>query len=197
MSRLAVEPFAVELFRRFRLGSTISDLARETGIPQNRIEMRLRAACGYLSGSSADRRSSTSANFNSQERAGFCCERRQLRRFPVKLAIKYKPLKSGKGEVEAVGLVRDLSRSVISFDAAHPLQRGDRVGISLGWPEPKNGAPYARWTIDGAVIRTDGNSVAVKISGCKLSFERPGTASDEERRSSRQPRHAPPVLKET
>ncbi len=41
------EPFAIQIYRRFLCGETISGLARELGIPQDRIEIRIRAAAVY------------------------------------------------------------------------------------------------------------------------------------------------------
>jgi hypothetical protein len=42
------EPFALQLLEQHRRGKTIEQLARETGIPAERIEMRLNAATAYL-----------------------------------------------------------------------------------------------------------------------------------------------------
>jgi hypothetical protein len=41
-------PFALELYRRYRSGETIEQLASDLGIPANRIEQRIRAAEEYL-----------------------------------------------------------------------------------------------------------------------------------------------------
>ena len=41
-------PFAVEVYRRYLSGETIEELSRELGIPQDRIEDRIRAAEAYL-----------------------------------------------------------------------------------------------------------------------------------------------------
>jgi hypothetical protein len=42
------KPFALELYRRYRAGETIEQLASDLGIPANRIEQRIRAAEEYL-----------------------------------------------------------------------------------------------------------------------------------------------------
>jgi hypothetical protein len=41
-------PFALELLEEHRHGKTVEELSRETGIPADRIEMRLRAAAAFL-----------------------------------------------------------------------------------------------------------------------------------------------------
>jgi hypothetical protein len=41
-------PFAVELLEEHRNGKSVEELSRETGIPAERIEMRLRAAATFL-----------------------------------------------------------------------------------------------------------------------------------------------------
>ena len=44
-----IEPFAVTLLLRSKGGATVDDISRETGIPVERITMRLRAAQRYVS----------------------------------------------------------------------------------------------------------------------------------------------------
>ncbi len=41
-------PFAVKLLEEHRSGKSVEELSRETGIPAERIEMRLRAAATFL-----------------------------------------------------------------------------------------------------------------------------------------------------
>ena len=41
-------PFAVELLEEHRNGKSVEELSRETGIPADRIEMRLKAAATFL-----------------------------------------------------------------------------------------------------------------------------------------------------
>ena len=42
------KPFALQLLEEYQNGKTIEQLARETSIPSERIEMRLNAATAYL-----------------------------------------------------------------------------------------------------------------------------------------------------
>ena len=42
------EPFAVMLYRRHREGETIAELAAAFGIPEDRVEARIRAAATHL-----------------------------------------------------------------------------------------------------------------------------------------------------
>ncbi len=44
----SAKPFAVQLLEEHRNGKAVEQLARETGIPSERIEMRLNAATAYL-----------------------------------------------------------------------------------------------------------------------------------------------------
>ena len=44
----SARPFALQLLEEYRNGKTIEQLVRETGIPSERIEIRLRAATAYL-----------------------------------------------------------------------------------------------------------------------------------------------------
>ncbi len=41
-------PFALEVYRRYLSGETIEELSRDLGIPQERIEDRIRAAEAFV-----------------------------------------------------------------------------------------------------------------------------------------------------
>ena len=41
---MKLEPFAIQLYRRFLDGETIARLALDLGIPEDRVETRIRAA---------------------------------------------------------------------------------------------------------------------------------------------------------
>ena len=43
-----VTPLAVELLEAYRNGKSVEELSSETGIPADRIEVRLRAAAAFL-----------------------------------------------------------------------------------------------------------------------------------------------------
>jgi DNA-directed RNA polymerase specialized sigma24 family protein len=42
-----LEPFAMEIYRRYLNGETVERLSKDLGIPVDRIEQRLRAAAAY------------------------------------------------------------------------------------------------------------------------------------------------------
>ena len=42
-----VKPFAIELYEEYQSGKTAQQLAQETGIPLERIKLRLRAAAAH------------------------------------------------------------------------------------------------------------------------------------------------------
>lgn len=44
---MRLEPFAFQIYRRFLAGETIDRLSEDLGIPNERIEMRIRAAAVY------------------------------------------------------------------------------------------------------------------------------------------------------
>lgn len=44
---MKLEPFALQIYRRFLEGQTIAALSLELGIPADRIEVRIRAAARY------------------------------------------------------------------------------------------------------------------------------------------------------
>ena len=52
----SAEPFAMHLLEEYQQGKSVEALSRETGIPVERIKMRLRAATAYLKRVSAGRR---------------------------------------------------------------------------------------------------------------------------------------------
>jgi len=51
-----VKPFAIELYEEYQSGKTAQQLAQETGIPLERIKLRLRAAAAHQKRSSGIRR---------------------------------------------------------------------------------------------------------------------------------------------
>ncbi len=42
------EPLAIQIYRRFLKGETIAALALELGIPEDRVETRIRAAAAFF-----------------------------------------------------------------------------------------------------------------------------------------------------
>jgi hypothetical protein len=42
------EPFALELYREYKSGKSISAIAEENGIPEERVRQRIRAAEAYF-----------------------------------------------------------------------------------------------------------------------------------------------------
>jgi hypothetical protein len=53
-----VKPFAVELLKEYRNGKSVEELSHETGIPAERIDIRLRAAAEFLTRTSGRARMS-------------------------------------------------------------------------------------------------------------------------------------------
>ena len=43
-----MEPLAIEIYRRYLNGETVEQLSADLGIPEERIEYRLRAAQAYV-----------------------------------------------------------------------------------------------------------------------------------------------------
>lgn len=54
-------PFALQLLKQHWNGATVEQLSRETGIPPDRVEVRLKAAEGYLQRLSGSRDSGTAS----------------------------------------------------------------------------------------------------------------------------------------
>lgn len=52
---MRLEPFALQIYRRFLAGETISGLSTDLGIPPDRIETRIRAAAIYRESHPASR----------------------------------------------------------------------------------------------------------------------------------------------
>jgi hypothetical protein len=44
----SVQPFAIQLLEQHQKGKTVEELSRDTGIPAERIEIRLNAATAYM-----------------------------------------------------------------------------------------------------------------------------------------------------
>jgi PilZ domain-containing protein len=85
--------------------------------------------------------------------------RRTGRRFPVELALNF-----SLGDYKGSGRILDMSSTGVSFLTADlPLLIGERIDLSIDWPARLAGGVRLRLIVDGVVVRTAGNLVAVRI----------------------------------
>ena len=95
-------------------------------------------------------------------RSEFVGERRWQRRFPIQLAIRYKPLNS-RLSLHRMGTTIDFSSKGIAFATEDILPVGRQVEISVDWPAKIDGHCSLRFVAVGRVVRSGNDRVAVLI----------------------------------
>jgi hypothetical protein len=94
-------------------------------------------------------------------------ERRKRVRFPMSAGLRYEiPGTRGGEPVKGTGQVLDISSRGIAFYADGPLERDQRLKVSMAWPAKLDNETTLRLVLEGVVLRTRGNLVV-------LSIERP------------------------
>jgi hypothetical protein len=91
-------------------------------------------------------------------------ERRAASRFPLTLGLRYAVLNPRQGVPETgSGQTVDLSSSGLRFVAERPLEPGLTVELFIDWPVLLDGGVQLQLTTSGTVVRSDGNTTALRI----------------------------------
>src|ERR1700759_717074 len=99
-----------------------------------------------------------------RERPGTFNERRQGRRYSLKMQLEWKLIHGRSVPYSGAGYTIDLSTSGILFDAGVRLPEGVAVEMSISWPARRADAPSLRLVILGLITRAEGRRVAIQIS---------------------------------
>jgi hypothetical protein len=90
-------------------------------------------------------------------------DQRLHRRYPITLEIEYKLL-SSKGRVERLGFGKTLNVSSggVFFETKDALAADSPIEVLIDWPFLLNGRCSLKLVIQGNVVRSDGQLVAVR-----------------------------------
>ena len=91
-------------------------------------------------------------------------ERRQGRRYSLKMELEWKLIHGRAVPYSGSGYTIDLSNSGILFDAGVRLPEGAAVEMSIYWPAKRPDAPALRLVILGLITRSEGRRAAIQIS---------------------------------
>jgi PilZ domain-containing protein len=90
-------------------------------------------------------------------------ERRLTSRFPLQQEIRYRLIQPRAGSGAGIGETLDISSKGILFTTPVRLSIGCTVEIAMHWPALLNGNCLLQFIANGRVVRSDGNSAAVRI----------------------------------
>ena len=91
-------------------------------------------------------------------------DRRASRRYPINLELHYKLLKRQKVLHAGGGTSSNISSGGVLFEADRVLLPGSSIELSLAWPLTLGNTCPLQLKILGQVVRTNSNTVAVKIN---------------------------------
>src|SRR4030081_2530254 len=89
-------------------------------------------------------------------------DRRQDRRYQLKLDLKWKLIRRRRVLDTGTGTSLDLSSGGVLFDAGRSLPEGLNVEISLTWPVLLHNVAPMQLVVSGRIKRTSGRLIAVQ-----------------------------------
>lgn len=91
-------------------------------------------------------------------------DRRTRVRFPLNAELRFHVIRRGQGRlVEGSGDVVNMSSKGLAFRTELPLERGQRLAISMAWPALLDEKCHLRLALEGTVVRREGSLVAMAI----------------------------------
>jgi hypothetical protein len=78
------------------------------------------------------------------------------------LEIEYKLLRKGRVERLGLGKTLNVSSGGVLFEANEPLPAGSSIELLMQWPFLLEGVCPLKLVIQGSVVRSDSNGVAVR-----------------------------------
>ena len=91
-------------------------------------------------------------------------DRRRRRRFALDTGLRYEVAgTSGAEPVKGTGQVLNISSRGIAFFADGPLERNQRLRVSMDWPAKLDNQTMLRLVLEGVVLRTRNNLVVINI----------------------------------
>jgi hypothetical protein len=91
-------------------------------------------------------------------------DRRRRVRFALNIGLRYEVCGNSVGEpIKGTGQVLDISSRGVAFHADRPLERNQRLKVSLDWPAKLDNQTPLRLVLEGVVLRIRGNLVVINI----------------------------------
>lgn len=91
-------------------------------------------------------------------------DRRRRLRFALDTGLRYEVAgRCGAEPIKGDGQVLDISSRGIAFFADRPLERNQRVKVSMDWPAKLDNQTRLRLVLEGVILRTRKNLVVINI----------------------------------
>jgi hypothetical protein len=115
-------------------------------------------------------------------------ERRDARRYDIRLNLKWKLIRRRKTLDSGEGSTVDMSSSGMQIETGKPLPLGFQVDLSISWPVLLHMVSPLQLTVSGHVARTENGRTAIRIA--KHEFRTVAVAADNQRIMTARPRAA-------
>ena len=119
-------------------------------------------------------------------------DRRQDRRYQLRLDLKWKLIRRRRVLDTGIGYTLDLSSGGIMFDAGRNLPEGLNVELSLNWPVLLHNVAPMQLVIFGRIKRTAGRHTAIQT--VQHEFRTAGVAPEHRNVTTLPTRGNPPIL---
>jgi hypothetical protein len=119
-------------------------------------------------------------------------DRRQDRRYQLRLELKWKLIRRRRVLDAGIGYTLDLSSGGIMFDAGRTLPEGLNVELSLNWPVLLHNVAPMQLVIFGRIKRTSGRHTAIQT--VQHEFRTAGIAPEHRNVTTLPTRGNPPIL---
>jgi hypothetical protein len=119
-------------------------------------------------------------------------DRRQDRRYQLRLDLKWKLIRRRRVLDTGIGYTLDLSSGGIMFDAGRTLPEGLNVELSLSWPVLLHNVAPMQLVIFGRIKRTSGHHTAIQT--VQHEFRTAGIAAEHRNVTTLPTRGNPPIL---
>ena len=90
-------------------------------------------------------------------------ERRNRRRFPLNLPVRFSVSGRGQKEAQGNGEVVNISSQGVAFRTEAALEAGLGVRASITWPVALGGECLLQLSIEGKILRHDGDLAVVEV----------------------------------
>jgi hypothetical protein len=122
---------------------------------------------------------------NPNENAGIAGERRQDRRYDIRLDVKWKLIRRRRVLETGIGHTIDLSSGGVHFETDRPLPIGLNVELSIAWPALLHNLAPLQLVAFGKIVRCSGGRTAMQMD--QHEFRTAGIAADRSHNTPNRP----------
>jgi hypothetical protein len=117
--------------------------------------------------------------FNGEAATQISGDRRSKKRYALDLALSYRVLQSGQVKATGTGRTTNISSNGVAFATNDPFNLATYVELSISWPVLLNQNCLLKWVVEGHVVRSDGQSTAIRLRRHEFYTQRRFTAIPE------------------